>query len=279
MEEHDLGRLRNVNPDTSKAFSFTDESQDLAVKVDIQLQVLEVPDEQGGLETGLGPVNFFLPLLPPHILIREKGVSKSVMVLNMLADVRRALSNEVLRELLHRHGYPVEKVARPGDSTGHGRQVTHNWWTLLVTLVVVLDLLDFSAILGKEKIIFSLKSILKRVTVQDAFKLPQKSQTVNNIRDISEVLVNIFLQLSLNVGNIDVELYEISVETVIFILKETMGFSLELADITFEYLQNGLDVLKIMFLESLKLLFSAEKVNKFTDASLEQIKAAENLGW
>ena len=172
LEEHDLGRLRNVNPDTSKAFSFTDESKNLAVKVDVELQVLEVPDEQGGLQASLGTVNFLLPLFSPHIFIREKGVSKSVMVLNVLTDVGSALSNEVLRELLHGNGYPVEEMARPGDSTGHGRQVTHNWWTLLVTLVVVLDLLDFSAVLGKEKVILRLESILKRVTVQDAFKLP-----------------------------------------------------------------------------------------------------------
>jgi hypothetical protein len=69
LEEHDLGRLGNLNSNTGKALSLTDEGKDLAVKVDIELEVLVVTNEQSGLETGLCTVNFLLPFLSPHVLI------------------------------------------------------------------------------------------------------------------------------------------------------------------------------------------------------------------
>jgi len=49
LEKDDLGRLRNINSNAGKAFGLADERQDLRVKVDVELEILEVPDEQGGL--------------------------------------------------------------------------------------------------------------------------------------------------------------------------------------------------------------------------------------
>ena len=69
LEEHKFGRLRDLNANTSKTFGFTDQSENLSVEVDIELQVLVVSDEKGGLEAGLGTVDFFLPFFSPHILV------------------------------------------------------------------------------------------------------------------------------------------------------------------------------------------------------------------
>jgi hypothetical protein len=65
----------------------------------------------------------------------------------VLSDSGTSLLHNILRELLHGHRDSVEKVARPGDSTSHRRQVTYNWWLLLVLLIVVLNLLDLMTVL------------------------------------------------------------------------------------------------------------------------------------
>ena len=85
--------------------------------------------------------------------------------------------------------------------------------------------------------------------------------------------------MSLDVGDIDVELYEISVKTVIFILEETVSLSLELDHVCVKYLEDGLDVLEVVLLERLKLLFGREEVDKFANSALEEVKTTENLGW
>ena len=49
MASINLGVLSQVSGVVSKAFGLADERQDLRVKVDVELEILEVPDEQGGL--------------------------------------------------------------------------------------------------------------------------------------------------------------------------------------------------------------------------------------
>ena len=75
--------------------------------------------------------------------------------------------------------------------------------------------------------------------------------------------------MGLDVGDIDVELYEISVKTVILILEKTVSLSLELDHVCVKYLEDGLDVLEVVLLESLKLLFGREEVDKFAHSALE----------
>jgi hypothetical protein len=45
LEEDNLGTLRNVNTDAGEALGLTDEGQDLAVEVDIQLVVVGMSDD------------------------------------------------------------------------------------------------------------------------------------------------------------------------------------------------------------------------------------------
>jgi hypothetical protein len=65
LEEHDLGRLWNVDSDSGEALGLTDEGEDLRVEVDVQTVVVWMSDDEGSLETGLGLLNLKGPLLPP----------------------------------------------------------------------------------------------------------------------------------------------------------------------------------------------------------------------
>ena len=278
LEEHDLGRLGNLNSNTGKALSLTDEGKDFAVKVDIELQVLVVTNEQSGLETGLCTVNFLLPLLSPHVLVREQGVTERVVVLHVLADVAAALLHQLLRELLHGDGYPVEQVARPGDGTRNGRQVTHHWWLLLVTLVVILDLLDLLTVLLEEVVVLGLEARFERVSVENALEFSEETERVNNGSDAGERLVDVLLEEGLDVRDVDVELNKVAVESVVSVLQKSVVLVLELGDVALESLQDGLDVLEVVLLESLELLDGREEIDELGHTATEQVESAENLG-
>jgi len=45
LEEDELGTLGDFNSDTGEALGFTDQSEDLSIKVDVELQVLVVSNE------------------------------------------------------------------------------------------------------------------------------------------------------------------------------------------------------------------------------------------
>jgi hypothetical protein len=106
-----------------------------------------------------------LPFLSPHVFVREEGVTKRVMVSDMLSDVVRSLLNQLWGELFHRDGYSEEEMARPGDSTRDRRQVSYNWRLLLILLVIVLDLLNLVTVLLEEQVVLRLEAVLERRSV------------------------------------------------------------------------------------------------------------------
>jgi hypothetical protein len=71
LEQDDFSALRDFNSNTGKAFGLTDKGHDFAIKVDVELQVLVVTNEEGSLKTGFSSLNFLLPLFTPHVFIRE----------------------------------------------------------------------------------------------------------------------------------------------------------------------------------------------------------------
>jgi hypothetical protein len=103
LEEDKLGTLRDLDTDTSEALSFTDQSEDLSVEVDIELQVLIVSDEESSLETSLSTVNLLLPFLSPHVFIGEKSVTERVVVSHVLSGVSILALKNLLWELFHGH--------------------------------------------------------------------------------------------------------------------------------------------------------------------------------
>lgn len=108
LEEHNFGTFWDFDSNTRQTFCFTNESEDFTVKVHVELEVLEMADKEGSLESCLCTVNLLLPFLTPHILIGEQGVTKRVMVLDCLSNSIISLSHEVLRELFHGHRNAVE---------------------------------------------------------------------------------------------------------------------------------------------------------------------------
>jgi hypothetical protein len=210
-------------------------------------------DEKGSLETSLGLLNFLLPFLTPHVFVREEGVTKRVVVSHMLSDALAflggaSLLDDVLRELLHGYRDSVEEVARPGDSAGYGRQVTDNWWLLLILLIVVLDLLDLVSVLVEQESVFRLKTVLEGRSVQDALELAEQEERVRNVSNVREVLVDVLLEEGLNIRNINVELNEVSVKLIVSVLEELVVLALELLNIILEDKKDGLDVLQVVLL-------------------------------
>ena len=84
-------------------------------------------------------------------------------------------------------------------------------------------------------------------------------------------------QVSLHAGNINVEFDEITVELVVTVLQESVVLALELLDEFIEFLNNFVNVLKVVLLKSSELLDGAEKVDQLANTSLEEVEAAENL--
>jgi hypothetical protein len=113
--------------------------------------------------------------------------------------------------------------------------------------------------------------------VENALKFAEEQERVRNIGNVREVLVDVFLEEGFNVRNINVELNEVSVELVVSVLKKLVILSLKFVDESLEDVQDGLDVLKVVFLKSFELLDSAEKLNKLCNSTLEKVEASENL--
>jgi hypothetical protein len=94
---------------------------------------------------------------------------------------------------------------------------------------------------------------------------------------VRKVLIDVVLELCLDVGDVNVELYEIAIEFVILVFEEAVSLLFELGDVVAEHLKDGLNVLQVVLLERLELLFGAEKVDELGDAPFEEVKAAEDL--
>ena len=65
LQKNDFGAFRDVNTYARQAFGFSDESENLAIKVDIKLVVVWMSDYQSGLKSSLCLLDFMSPLLAP----------------------------------------------------------------------------------------------------------------------------------------------------------------------------------------------------------------------
>jgi len=101
LKKNNLGGLRNIDSNSGEALSFTDKSKNLRVKVDIKTVVIGVANDKGSLEASLCLLDLKGPLLPPEVLVREKGVTDLVVLLDGALVV--ALLGELWGELLHGH--------------------------------------------------------------------------------------------------------------------------------------------------------------------------------
>jgi len=79
---------------------------------------------------------------------------------------------------------------------------------------LVLDLVDLDSIVLEQDGVFGVQSILQVISVEDTLEFSKEIQGCLDVSDNLEVFINILLKFSLNGGNINFEVYEISIESV-----------------------------------------------------------------
>lgn len=84
LEQDNLGRLRNIDTNTTQALSFKNESKNLRVEVNIELVVVWVANDKSGLKTSFCFFDLDGPFLTPKILIGEQSVTNLVKLLDWL---------------------------------------------------------------------------------------------------------------------------------------------------------------------------------------------------
>ena len=81
-------------------------------------------------------------------------------------------------------------------------------------MILILDLVNFDTIVLEQDRVFGVQSILQVISVKDTLEFSKEVQGSLDVSDNLEVLVNVLLKLSLNRGNINFEINEISIESV-----------------------------------------------------------------
>jgi len=99
LQKDDLGALWDINTNSSEALGFSNKGKDLRVEVDVKLVVLWVTDNESGLKSSLGLLDFGSLLLSPKVLKGEESVTNLVVHLDVLLGLSGL--DEVLWELLH----------------------------------------------------------------------------------------------------------------------------------------------------------------------------------
>lgn len=94
--------------------------------------------------------------------------------------------------------------------------------------------------------------------MQDALELSEKAERIDNAGYASERLVDVLLEESLDVADINVEFDEITIKAVVTVLEESVVLVLEFGYVALERLQNRVDVLEVVLFKSLELLDGAE---------------------
>jgi len=81
-------------------------------------------------------------------------------------------------------------------------------------LILILDLVNFDTIVLEQDGVFGVQSVLQVISVEDTLEFSKEVQGSLDVSDNLEVLVNVLLELSLNRRNINLEVNEISIESV-----------------------------------------------------------------
>jgi len=129
--------------------------------------------------------------------------------------------------LLHRVSDAVEQVARPGDGTRDGGEITDKGRRLAAFAVKVLNLADLIGVVVEQKSVLLLEVVAEVLTLQDTVELTEKLEGVLNVSDVLKVCINVVLELSLNSGDISLKLDEIAIESVVVKLKKLVVLLLE----------------------------------------------------
>jgi len=146
-------------------------------------------------------------------------------------------------------------------------------------VVLVLDTVEFLLIVSEDTVVLGVEAILKALSVQDGFKLPKELKSLLNVLSLLELLINVFLKLSFNSADINIELNKVTIERVLSIIKQLVVLILELVDNFLKFVQNWLDILKLVHTKGLELLDGAEQFNELSDTSAEEVEFSKDLCW
>ena len=113
--------------------------------------------------------------------------------------------------------------------------------------------------------------------MENTLEFSKEVQRSLDVGDDLKVLVNVLLELGFNGGNINLEVDEISVESVACRVKKLVVLFLEHGHELVEVLKDWLDAFQVVLLESLELLDGREEVDEFGDSAAEEVESAENL--
>jgi DNA polymerase III gamma/tau subunit len=118
-------------------------------------------------------------------------------------------------------------VARPGNGTRDGGEITDKRRRLAAFAVKVLNLADLIGVVVEQKSVLLLEVVAEVLTLQDTVELTEKLEGVLNVGDVLKVCINVVLELSLNSGDIGLELDEIAIESVVVKFKKLVVLLLE----------------------------------------------------
>ena len=127
--------------------------------------------------------------------------------------------------------------------------------------------------------VFGVQSILQVVSMENTLEFSQEVQRSLDVSDNLEVLVNVLLELGFNGRNINLEVDEISVESVACRVKKLVVLFLKHGHELVEVLKDWLDAFQVVLLESSELLDGSEQLNQFAHSSAEEVESSEDLVW
>jgi len=127
--------------------------------------------------------------------------------------------------------------------------------------------------------VFGVQSILQVVSVENTLEFSKEVQRSLDVSDNLEVLVNVLLELGFNGRNINLEVDEISVESVACRVKKLVVLFLKHGHELVEVLKDWLDAFQVVLLESSELLDGSEQLNQFAHSSAEEVESSEDLVW
>lgn len=113
--------------------------------------------------------------------------------------------------------------------------------------------------------------------MEDALEFTEQLKGLLNVLGLLELVLNVLLKLSLDLRNIDVEFDEVTIKQVLVVIKELVVLLFEPIDSVVELLENRLNVLKVVLLQSLELLDGTEQVNEFLHTTAEELELTEDL--
>ena len=115
--------------------------------------------------------------------------------------------------------------------------------------------------------------------MEDTLELSKEVQGSLDVSDDLEVLVNVLLELGLDGGDINLEVDEISVESVACRVKKLVVLLLEHGNELVEVVEDWLDAFQVVLLKSSELLDGSEQLNELAHSSAEEIESTKDLVW